>query len=105
MLAVSSDKIFFNETKKVGSLRALDFLILGVIQMIIYFTHKGGKYFPVDQSLKIDPTTPRGLYVNLTNRCNCDCVFCLRQKKSMARESSLWLEREPTVAEFDNFWE
>ncbi|MBR1647841.1 MAG: TatD family nuclease-associated radical SAM protein [Selenomonadaceae bacterium] len=74
--------------------------------MIIYFTHKGGKYFPVDESLKLDPSTPRGLYVNLTNRCNCDCVFCLRQKKSMARESSLWLEREPTVdevkAEFDN---
>lgn len=67
--------------------------------MIIYFTHAGGKYFPVDESLKLDPSTPRGLYVNLTNRCNCDCVFCLRQKKSMARESSLWLEHEPTVDE------
>ena len=67
--------------------------------MIIYFTHKGGKYFPVDESLKLDPSTPRGLYVNLTNRCNCDCVFCLRQKKSMAKSSSLWLEREPTVDE------
>ena len=53
--------------------------------MIIYFTHKGGKYFPVDESLKLDSSTPRGLYVNLTNRCNCDCVFCLRQKKSMAK--------------------
>ena len=67
--------------------------------MIVYFTHKGGKYFPVAESLKLDSSTPRGLYVNLTNRCNCDCVFCLRQKKSMARESSLWLEREPTVDE------
>ena len=67
--------------------------------MIVYFTHKGGKYFPVDESLRLDSTTLRGLYVNLTNRCNCDCVFCLRQKKSMAKSSSLWLEREPTVDE------
>ena len=67
--------------------------------MIVYATHAGGKYLPLAESLKIDPTTPRGLYVNLTNRCNCDCVFCLRQKKSMAKDSSLWLEREPTVAE------
>ena len=67
--------------------------------MIIYATHKGGKYLPLTESLKIDSATPRGLYVNLTNRCNCDCVFCLRQKKSMAKDSSLWLEIEPTVNE------
>ena len=67
--------------------------------MIVYATHKGGKYLPFAESLKIDSETPRGLYINLTNRCNCDCVFCLRQKKSMPEESSLWLEREPTVAE------
>ena len=67
--------------------------------MLVYATHAGGKYLPLAESLKLDPLTPRGLYVNLTNRCNCDCVFCLRQKKSMARESSLWLEREPTVDE------
>lgn len=67
--------------------------------MIIYATHKGGKYLPLAESLKIDSKSLRGLYINLTNRCNCDCVFCLRQKKSMAKESSLWLEREPTVEE------
>ena len=67
--------------------------------MIVYATHTGGKYLPLAESLKIDSATPRGLYVNLTNRCNCDCVFCLRQKKSMPDESSLWLEREPTVEE------
>lgn len=67
--------------------------------MIVYATHAGGKYLPFSESLNIDPTTPRSLYVNLTNRCNCDCVFCLRQKKSMAAEASLWLEREPTVDE------
>ena len=67
--------------------------------MIVYATHAGGKYLPLAESLKIDSSTPRGLYINLTNRCNCDCVFCLRQKKSMAKESSLWLEHEPTVDE------
>ena len=42
------------------------------------------------------------LYVNLTNRCNCACVFCLRQGKaqgSIYTEDSLWLEREPTREE------
>lgn len=66
--------------------------------MIVYTT-EGGKYFPVEESLKKDPTTPRGLYINLTNRCNNDCPFCLRQKKNMPSEASLWLEREPTADE------
>ena len=67
--------------------------------MIVYATHAGGRYLPLAESLRIDSTMPRGLYVNLTNRCNCDCVFCLRGKKNMAADSSLWLEREPTVDE------
>ena len=60
--------------------------------MIIYMT-EGGKYFPVNNE------KPRGLYINLTNRCNNDCPFCLRQKKVMTAENSLWLEHEPTVDE------
>jgi len=67
--------------------------------MIVYATHAGGRYLPLAESLRIDSTTPRGLYVNLTNRCNCNCVFCLRGKKNMAANASLWLEREPTVDE------
>ncbi len=42
------------------------------------------------------------LYVNLTNRCNCNCEFCLRHGKaqgSIYTENSLWLEREPTRQE------
>ena len=42
------------------------------------------------------------LYVNLTNKCNCSCAFCLRQGKaegSIYTEDSLWLEREPTREE------
>ena len=66
--------------------------------MIIYMTDKG-KYFSVEESLKKNLPMPRGLYINLTNQCNCDCVFCLRQKKSMAENSTLWLKNEPTVEE------
>ncbi len=41
-----------------------------------------------------------GLYVNLTNRCPCACVFCLRQNSpGVFGTESLWLEREPTVEE------
>lgn len=41
-----------------------------------------------------------GLYVNLTNKCSCACVFCLRQGDDKVGESdSLWLEREPTADE------
>ena len=47
------------------------------------------------------------LYVNLTNRCNCACEFCLRQGRaegSIYTEDSLWLEREPTREEaLDSF--
>ena len=41
-----------------------------------------------------------GLYVNMTNKCPCACVFCLRQEKDeMNHSGSLWLEREPSVEE------
>ena len=47
------------------------------------------------------------LYVNLTNKCNCACEFCLRQGQaqgSIYTEDSLWLEREPTREEaLDSF--
>ncbi len=42
------------------------------------------------------------LYVNLTNRCNCNCTFCLRHGKaegSIYTEDSLWLEHEPSHEE------
>lgn len=42
----------------------------------------------------------KGLYVNLTNRCPCNCTFCLRQEKdSRSLYGDLWLLREPTVEE------
>ena len=41
------------------------------------------------------------LYVNLTNRCDCGCVFCLRQNghKGSIYADDLWLEHEPTREE------
>ena len=46
------------------------------------------------------------LYINLTNRCPCNCTFCIRHNGDSAYGSdSLWLERELTneevLAEFD----
>ena len=48
------------------------------------------------------------LYINLTNRCPCNCTFCIRHNGDGAYGSdSLWLEREPTceevLAEFDKY--
>ena len=41
-----------------------------------------------------------GIYVNMTNRCPCACTFCLRHNgEGVYGSDSLWLEREPTVAE------
>lgn len=41
-----------------------------------------------------------GLYVNVTNRCPDHCTFCIRNEGDGAYGSdSLWLEREPSVAE------
>ena len=41
-----------------------------------------------------------GIYVNLTNRCPCACVFCLRNTTDrVGRSDSLWLEKEPTIEE------
>ena len=38
------------------------------------------------------------LYVNLTNKCDCACVFCLRHNghKGSIYADDLWLTREPT---------
>lgn len=41
-----------------------------------------------------------GIYVNMTNRCPCACIFCLRkQSPSVYGSEPLWLDREPTVNE------
>jgi len=48
------------------------------------------------------------LYVNLTYKCPCACVFCIRKETDhVGNSDSLWLDHEPTVEEvkkeFKNF--
>ena len=67
--------------------------------MIVYSTHAGGRYLPMEEILSEQPEGKRAVYVNITNDCNCDCIFCLRSMKEMARESSLWIEHDPSLPE------
>lgn len=40
------------------------------------------------------------LYINVTNRCSCNCTFCIRQNGNTVGDSgSLWLEHEPSFEE------
>ena len=40
------------------------------------------------------------LYINLTNKCPCDCVFCIRgQTDGVGSAPSLWLKDEPTAGQ------
>ena len=66
--------------------------------MIVYAYDKG-EYITLEESLKRQPEGKRAIYVNLTNRCTCSCTFCLRSMKKMAEETTLWLKKEPTVAD------
>lgn len=48
------------------------------------------------------------IYINITNGCPCDCVFCLRKNADSIKDNdSLWLEHEPSFEEicaaFDKF--
>ena len=66
--------------------------------MIVYAYDKG-EYITMAESIRRYPEGMRAMYVNLTNRCNCSCTFCLRSMKKMAENATLWLKQEPTVAE------
>lgn len=37
------------------------------------------------------------LYINITNECTNDCVFCLRNTKDGVGGANLWLDNEPSV--------
>ena len=34
------------------------------------------------------------IYINLTNRCTNDCIFCLRKDKADVKGQELWLDSE-----------
>ena len=67
--------------------------------MFVSASQAGGRYGPIAESLREQPEGKRAVYVNITNDCNCDCVFCLRSMKEMAKESSLWIEHDPSIEE------
>ena len=66
--------------------------------MVLYtVTGKAGEagYLDIANSGDI---TGKNIYVNMTNRCPCNCVFCLRQTKKMMEGNTLWLKGgEPSV--------
>lgn len=37
-------------------------------------------------------------YINLSNRCTNNCVFCIRHNREGMEGATLWLNREPTAA-------
>ncbi len=68
--------------------------------MILYtVTGRAGQEGFLDAAESGD-LTGKNLYVNMTNRCPCSCIFCLRQTKKMREGNTLWLkEGEPSVDE------
>lgn len=40
------------------------------------------------------------VYFNLTNKCPCNCTFCIRNNgDSVGSAKTLWFEKEPTMEE------
>lgn len=68
--------------------------------MILYtVTGKVGQEGYLDIALSGD-LTGKNIYVNMTNKCPCNCVFCLRHTKKQLEGNTLWLkEGEPSVEE------
>ena len=68
--------------------------------MILYtVTGKVGEEGYLDVARSGD-LTGKNIYVNMTNRCPCSCVFCLRQTKKQQEGNTLWLkDGEPEVGE------
>lgn len=45
-------------------------------------------------------TIGSSLYVNITNKCPCNCTFCIRKEGDiLSADGSLWLEHEPDLSE------
>lgn len=68
--------------------------------MVLYtVTGKVGEEGYLDIA-KSGDLTGKNIYVNMTNKCPCSCVFCLRQTKKQQENNTLWLkDGEPTVDE------
>ncbi|MBU1626280.1 YchF/TatD family DNA exonuclease [bacterium] len=60
------------------------------------------KFFGIgssDQSDVITYLIGRSVYLNITNECSNNCIFCVRGEKDFLRGHFLWLSREPEINE------
>ena len=54
----------------------------------------------MNKSMTLSYEVGKGLYLNITNKCPCNCTFCIRNNGDGAYGSDpLWLEHQPTTAE------
>lgn len=52
------------------------------------------------KAMKIFYDLNGSLYANITNKCPCNCTFCIRHNdETVGENDSLWLEHEPTMDE------
>lgn len=77
--------------------------------MILYAV-KNGKYYNIDRFQQdLSDMEAQGfarkIYINITNKCNCACTFCLRNTKEMNEHNSLWIKKEPTAVEIIEVFE
>lgn len=66
---------------------------------MILYTAERGVYINYADSIVANPGKKMNIYINLTNKCQCSCTFCLRNTKELAEKNSLWIKKEPTAAE------
>jgi len=66
-----------------------------------YQKRQSGESMPAEQKAEtIVYEVGAGLYINITNRCPCNCTFCLRGAADGVKEGeSLWLDHEPSLEE------
>jgi radical SAM enzyme (TIGR04100 family) len=73
------------------------------IDMAILYSYKNGVYIKLnDINYEKDEEIPESIYINLTNKCPCDCSFCIRSSDKIKEFDDLWLKIEPTVKEVIN---
>ena len=48
-------------------------------------------------------TYGNSVYMNITNKCPCSCVFCIRSNgDGLGSAESLWLKKDPTLEEIED---
>lgn len=55
---------------------------------------------PITKAMNVSYEVGENLYLNITNKCPCDCLFCIRRNDEGAYGSeTLWLAHEPSLEE------